>query len=123
MRCDSLGKFGAEHAPCLVPLGPGLDLVNPDSFSRQKERRRQIQPKSIAVEIGAMQRIPGRRHLMACKSSARIVALGHDTAVTADDRNSVRGKLGVPIGIAKGLERSTLMVQFDGYAARIGILE
>jgi len=59
-------KAGAERAPSLLALRPG-------SISwTSTERRRQICPQRIAVEICPVERIPRRSHLMAMEGLARI---------------------------------------------------
>ena len=78
VRRNRVRKFGAENAPCLVLFDPRLDLVDADSLLRQQERRRQIEPQGVSVEISAVQRIPSSSSSHGRRRRPGIFAFCHD---------------------------------------------
>ena len=48
----------AEASPQFIIFLPGLYLLHRETGHREVERRRQICPKSIAVEVGSIENIP-----------------------------------------------------------------
>src|SRR5688572_7517085 len=64
MRLDRARKVGAQHAPRLFAFPPRLGLLDSHAVHRKEKGRREIGPQGLAVEIDAMQRVPGRIHLM-----------------------------------------------------------
>ena len=90
VRLDRAGKVGAQYAPRLRALTPGLGLFDPHAIHRKKKRRREIGPEGLAVEVSTMQRVPRRGHLVAGKRISRRAALGDQRAVELFDGDPVR---------------------------------
>src|SRR5262249_22766828 len=64
MGVDRAGEKETQHAPCPLPLLPGRGLLDAESIHRKGKGSREVSPQGFAVEIGAMQRVPGRVHLV-----------------------------------------------------------
>jgi hypothetical protein len=111
MAMDGVREAHAQAAPLLVPLGQRGDLCDPESRQGHEEGRIQIGPHGIAVEIGALQRVPGRVHLVVVKAGPRLFALAHHGAVQGFDRNPLRTEIRPPFRLAEWRDGSELLLE------------
>ena len=61
---DRLGESHPQAAPALRTFLPGRDLRDFEAGHHHEERRREIGPHRIPVEVGPIQRIPGRKDVV-----------------------------------------------------------
>src|SRR3978361_636424 len=81
MACDCRREGCSKSAPDLGTFAPWFNLPELKSFHRKKERRGQAGPEGVTVEIGAMQQIPVRAHIMSSKRRAGTGSLRDDSSV------------------------------------------
>src|SRR5262249_48869714 len=122
VRLDGAGKTGAQHAPRLEALAPWLGLLDLHAVQREKKGRGEIGPESLAVEVGTMERVPRRAHLMTGKRVSGSATRGDQRAIELLDGDPGRREHRALIGSAVGPDRRPLLVQPHGHAARAGIL-
>jgi hypothetical protein len=58
-----IGKY-AQDPPRLGALAPCVGFLDSHAIHRGKKARGEIRPQSVAVEIGAMERVPRRARLV-----------------------------------------------------------
>jgi hypothetical protein len=85
-------KISPQDAPRLAAFLPRLDFLNTNAVHPKDEGGRKISPQSFTVEVGTMQRIPRRTHLMTSKRILRRPALGYCFTVEFFNRNPIRGE-------------------------------
>src|SRR5215831_5536510 len=90
MSLDRPRKVRTQDAPRLCPLLPWLDLLNSYVAHPQKEGRREIGTERLAVEIGEMERVPGRMHLVTCEGISGRASLRYQRAIELFDSDSIR---------------------------------
>src|SRR5262245_17245942 len=83
-------KVRTQDAPRVRPLLPWLDLLNSYVAHPQKEGRREIGTEGFAVEIGEMERVPRRMHLVTCEGISGREPLRYQRAIELFDSDSTR---------------------------------
>src|SRR5258708_18243934 len=117
------GKAPTKPAPDFLSLRPRSDFVYLDTRHGQQERRGQICPQRVSVEIRPMERIPRRCFLMPFEGIARVQSFRDDGAVDGLDRDALGRKRCPLIGRAKRHDGCALCVQPYGHLPRRRILD
>jgi len=108
---DAVGPLDPEH------LAGDAHLERVHAVHGEQEWRDEIRPKRLAVEIGAMDRVPGRVHLMTGKRIPGRASFRYDRTVELLDGDPVRREHRALIGCPIRLDRRALLVQPHGHPA------
>src|SRR5262245_60939 len=86
---DRPGKVRTQDAPRVWSLLPWLDLFNSYVALPQQEWRREIGIERLAIEIGEMERIPRRMHLVTCEGISGPASIRYQRAIELFDSDSI----------------------------------
>src|SRR5262245_36463291 len=107
---DARRKPNAKSAPNLGALLPGLDLRHVETRHCHEERRRQVSPSRIAIEIRHLHEVPRRRQRVPDEGLPGIGSLLDDLGVHGLDHDPVRSKPHAPLGPAIAVDAQSLLV-------------
>src|SRR5262249_61872680 len=100
----------ANAPPHLGALLPGLAFRHLETRYRHEERRRQVGPSRVAIEIRHLHDVPRRRQRVAGEGLPGIASLLDDLGVLALDHYTVGSEPHAPVGPAIAVDAQGLLV-------------
>src|ERR1700737_800609 len=101
VRLDRTRKVCAQNPPRLRAFPPALCFHDLHAIHREKKWRGEIGPYGFAIEIGTMERVPRRVHLVARERVLRRTALRNYCSIKLLDGNPIwrehRALIGSPV--------------------------
>src|SRR5271167_2016608 len=116
------GKRRAQASLFLIILLPGWNLDNIKAWPSEEKWHVQIGPERIAVEVSAIQRIPGSVRILPLCMFRRIKSLRHQPAVDSDNSHPIGRKVSQLVWSAVWKNRGPLLIQRCGHLPGRGIL-
>src|SRR5580693_2096492 len=115
VTCDIRRKRRAQASPFLIILLPGWNLDNIKAWPSEEKWHVQIGPECVAVEVRAIQCIPGRVRILALRMFSWIKSLRYQPAVDSDNSHTIGRKVGQPVWSAIWKNRGPLLIQRCGH--------
>src|SRR5580658_4220446 len=115
VTCDIRRKRRAQASPFLITLLPGWNLDDIKAWPREEKWHVQIGPECVAVEVSAIQCIPGRVGILALCMFRRIKPLCYQGAVDSDNSHTIGCKVSQLVWSAVWKNRGPLLIQRCGH--------
>src|SRR3569833_3081545 len=122
VACDSWRESRPQSVPNLGFFAPGINLLDLHRVHGKQEGRGQAGPERVAAEVGSVQRIPMRAHVVSRKGRARVLSFRDDTFVRGDNGNALGTELAVLAALSERLDGGLLMMQGNPQCSRHVIL-